>query len=677
MKQFTFLLVITVFLAGCGETSKTQETKTLTSGITLSDMDTTVRPGKDFARFVNGGWIDNTEIPSGRSRYGAFTILHEQSQEQVRTIIEESAAGDFEVGTDEQKVGDLYNSYQDTTARDALGVNPLLPDFEKIDAIASADEIDDYIVYAIEMGFSPPLNFWINNNADDPTKYSLYMTQDGLGLPDREFYFNDNEKSEETRQEYVAHIGKMFELAGQPEVASKAQAIMDFETKLAEIHWRKEDNRDRIKTYNFLSVDSLTEASGNIDWNTFFTNLGAGSEDSVVIRQPSYITALDEMVGAESLDNWKLYFKWVALNYAANKLSMDLDRQNFYFYATHLRGIPEPQPMWRRAVNVVNAGLGEVVGKVYVAKHFPPEAKARMDELVGNLIKAYEVSINELDWMGTETKMQALDKLSKFRPKIGYPNKWKDYSDVDIVADNYFANNRSMMKSVHNREMAKLGSPINKEEWFMSPQTVNAYYNPAMNEIVFPAAILRPPFFNMDADDAVNYGGIGAVIGHEIGHGFDDQGSRTDGDGILRNWWTDKDREEFEKRTGKLIAQYDGFEVLPGVNVNGMFTLGENIGDLGGLSIALKAYQMSLEGKEAPMMDGYTGVQRVFLGYGQVFRSKAREQALRTQVQTDPHSPDEFRINGIVRNVPQFYNVFGVSESDSLFLAPEERVKIW
>jgi putative endopeptidase len=387
--------------------------------------------------------------------------------------------------------------------------------------------------------------------------------------------------------------------------------------------------------------------------------------------------ALDGIISETAIDTWKEYLKWSALNASAGLLDESMDRQNFEFYSKTLQGTEEPLPMWRRGVNLVNGNLGEIVGKVYVKEHFPPEAKERMLELVNNLLKAYEQRIRELDWMSDETKAQALDKLSKFTPKIGYPDLWKDYSALEIGKDDLVGNVRRSAHIVYQQQIDRQSGPVDRDEWQMTPQTVNAYYNPPLNEIVFPAAILQPPFFDLHAEDAVNYGAIGAVIGHEIGHGFDDQGSTFDGDGVMRNWWTEQDAEQFKKRTAQLVDQYSAFKPFPDVNVNGEFTLGENIGDLGGLSIALLAYRISLDGKEPPVMDGFTGDQRVFLGYGQAWRQKYREEALRMQIATDPHSPAMYRVNGVVRNVPEFYEAFDVAESDALYLAPEDRVKIW
>jgi putative endopeptidase len=468
----------------------------------------------------------------------------------------------------------------------------------------------------------------------------------------------------------------MFDLAGLPDGAKASETIMSIETALAEKHMAKEKTRDVVGLYNMFPVDTLSNIMPNFNWSAFLEEGGMKAEANLGVLMLDYTKALDQIITSIDIEDWKTYLKWGALDNNASRLNEAMSNQNFAFYSKELRGTPEQRPLWRRGVSTVNRILGEVVGKVYVKKHFPPAAKEKMETLVSNLLKAYEQSINELDWMTEGTKKEALDKLSKFTPKIGYPDKWKSY-DLEIKADDLFGNLQRSSLMEYNRDLAKLGQPIDKSEWGMTPQTVNAYYNPTLNEIVFPAAILQPPFFDMNAEDAVNYGAIGAVIGHEIGHGFDDAGSSFDGDGAMRNWWTENDKEEFEKRTSALIAQYDSYEALPGLNVNGEFTLGENIGDLGGLTIALKAYKIALNGKESPVMDGYTGVQRAFIGYAQSWRKKVRDESLRVQINTDPHSPANFRVNGIVRNIPAFYEAFNIQESDSLYLTPEQRVKIW
>jgi putative endopeptidase len=469
----------------------------------------------------------------------------------------------------------------------------------------------------------------------------------------------------------------MFDLAGFDGGAEAAGSIMALETRIAGVHMTKEKARDWMNNYNKVAVADLGNVMPAFNWDGYFAELGLGELEEIIILQTDYMGGLDAIIQDTDIETWKTYLTWAALNDKASLLGEDLDNQNFAFYGTALSGTEEQEEDWRRAVGAVNGTLGEVVGKVYVKNHFPPEAKERMLGLVGNLITAYEVSIKDLDWMGEETKAQALEKLFKFEPKIGYPDEWRDYSAMDVEPDDLFGNIERAALAEYQRQLDRQGGPVDRKEWGMTPQTVNASYNPTMNQITFPAAILQPPFFDLAADDAVNYGAIGAVIGHEIGHGFDDKGSTFDGDGALRNWWTDEDRDEFEKRTGTLVDQFDSYKVFDDLHVNGEFTLGENIGDLGGLSIALKAYKMSLNGEEAPIIDGYTDKQRVFLGWAQVWRRKYRDEELRRRIATDPHSPAEFRVNGIVRNVPEFYEAFGVTEEDALYLPEEERVKIW
>ena len=664
---------LVLFMACQGEEKADKE---LTSGLYLENMDTLVKPGDNFQAYVNGTWMKNTEIPADKSSYSIGTIVREQAEENVKKIIEESASGDFEVGSDEQKVGDLYASYMNMEKRNELGAAPLKEEFEKINGLSTSDDLAAYFAYGNKYGINVPWALFIYQDFKDPTIYTVYTWQSGLGLPDREYYIKEDDRSVEIREKYQGHIAAMFDLAGLDNGADAAQTVLEFETALAERHLEKEKTRDLVGLYNMFAVDTLPALLPSFNWNKYLEEAGLAEQDKMGVLMLDYTKSLDEVMRTTDMDTWKTYLKWSVIDAHASRLNEAMDKQNWSFYSKELRGTQEQRPLWRRGVSAVNRTLGEVVGKVYVKKHFPPEAKERMDALVTNLQKAYEASIKELDWMGEETRAQALDKLSKFTPKIGYPNKWKEY-DIEVNADDLFGNLRRSDLMEYNRELAKLGQPIDREEWGMNPQTVNAYYNPTLNEIVFPAAILQPPFFDLNADDAVNYGAIGGVIGHEIGHGFDDTGSTFDGDGAMRNWWTDADKEEFKKRTNALIAQYDAFEVLPDLNVNGTFTLGENIGDLGGLSIGLKAYKMSLNGEEPPVLDGFTGEQRVFLGWAQAWLGKSRDEALRVQVNTDPHSPRDFRVNGVVRNIPEFYTAFGVGEGDSLYLPPEERVKIW
>ena len=678
-------LALALILPACGQESTTTDTPasiavddaSLHSGLNLENMDAAIRPGDDFHRFVNGTWLDNNEIPADKPSYGISYILHEESQEQVQRIIEEAAAGDFAKGSDQQKVGDLYASYMDMETRNRLGASPLDAEFEKIGALDSYEDLAVYFAEANKVGIGMPFSLSQYVDFKDPNTYMMYTYQGGLGLPDREFYFLEDEKSQSIREAYVEHIAKMFDLAALPDSDAAAQRMMAIETRLAEHHMLKEETRNMVALYNKIPRDELPELMPNFAWTAYLTEAGINAIDGVVVTQVDYLKALDGIITDIALDDWKTYLKWRALGAAATYLDDPIDDQHFSFYSKVLRGVEEPLPRWRRAVNNVNGVLGEVVGRVYVSEHFPPEAKAKMADLVANLVLAYEQSIAELDWMGDETRAQALDKLSKFTPKIGYPDEWRDYSALDIERDDLLGNMQQAALAEYDRQLARQAGPVDRDEWQMTPQTVNAYYNPPLNEIVFPAAILQPPYFDLYADDAVNYGSIGAVIGHEIGHGFDDSGSKFDGDGVLRNWWTDQDREEFDARTGKLVEQYSAFKPFDDLAVNGEFTLGENIGDLGGLSIALLAYEISLDGEQAPVIDGYTGVQRVFLGYGQSWLSKSREEALRNRIMTDPHSPPQYRVNGVVRNIPAFYDAFDVAETDALYLPPEERVKIW
>ncbi len=677
-------MALSVVLAACGQSDPISESNEKPiasiekySGIYAENINPDVRPGDDFNAFVNGTWMDGAEIAADRASNSVGLEVHERSQARVKIIIEESASGDFANGTDEQKVGDLYNSYLDMETRNKLGMTPLQGEFEEIEALENYEQLAVYFAKANKIGVDLP--FIVTQGVDykDPNTYMMYTFQGGLGLPDREFYFTEGEKSEEIRIAYLAHIAKMFELANLPEGEAAADMIMALETRMAAEHMKKELTRDRVKAYNKIPLDELPELMPNFAWDAYLAESGIDEIDGLVVRQLDHMRALDGIITDTDMVDWKTYLVWHVLNSNADLLTEELDLQNFAFNSTTLNGIEERLPRWKRASKNVNSSLGEVVGKVYVSRHFPPEAKERMMELVGNLIKAYEVSIKELDWMGEETKKEALNKLFKFTPKIGYPDVWKDYSSLDIEPHDLIGNLHRSTRFVYDNEVGRQGTAVDRAEWFMTPQTVNAYFYPPLNEIVFPAAILQPPFFDMDADDAVNYGAIGAIIGHEIGHGFDDSGSTFDGDGVLRDWWTDEDKAEFKVRTSKLVDQYSAFQPFDDLNLNGEFTLGENIGDLGGLSIALLAYEMSLDGKEAPVMDGFTAQQRVFIGYAQSWRGITRDEAVRNQINTDPHSPRQYRVNGVVRNVPEFYEAFEIADDDELYLAPEDRVKIW
>jgi len=672
-------LAAAMALTGCAEKTvvQTAATPELGSGVITANFDTNVKPGDDFDSYVNGTWVANTEMPADKARYGVGTIVHEQNEDNVKIIIQAAAKSGAAAGTDEQKVGDMYASFLDRDTRNALGLEPLAGELARIDAIKDVNELPAYFGRAAIYGYGSPLEFFQYADLKRPKAYAMYVFQSGLGLPDREYYFKEGESSENIRVEYVKYIADMLTAAGVEDSAAAAGRIMALETRIAEQHMLKEDTRDLNKLYNLIPTADLAGLLPNFNWSAYLAALQIPDQKELVVGMTDYTRALDEIITSTDIGTWKEYLNFHLMDASAGELTSELDDRRFAFRGTVMSGTTEQREDWRRATGVVNGSLGEVVGKVYVAKHFPPEAKARMKELVANLIKAYEVSIKELDWMGEETRVQALDKLSKFTPKIGYPDVWRDYSALTIDAKDLFGNLQRVAEVDFMRQIDRKDGPVDKTEWGMTPQTVNAYYNPPLNEIVFPAGILQPPFFDMSAEDAVNYGAIGAVIGHEIGHGFDDMGSTFDGDGVMRNWWTDSDRAEFEKRTSALVAQYNGFKVFDDLNVNGEFTLGENIGDLGGLSIAMKAYKMSLGGKPAPVLDGFTGEQRVLIGWAQSWLNKSREEALRQQVGTDPHSPAKFRVNGTVSNIPEFYEAFDVKEGDALYLPPEERVKIW
>ena len=640
-------------------------------------MDESIRPGDDFFSYVNGSWVASTEIPADKGRYGAFDLLRDKSQEAVKAIIEESSTGNFAKGTDEQKVGDLYNSFLDMEKRDSVGIDPLIPELNLIDQIMNNNDLAVYFASAMKRGMDVPMSFGQLADFKDPKSYSIGLFSGGLGLPDREYYLKKDDISVELRQKYVEHIEIMLSLAGFDDVVKAAEQIINLETILAEQNMPKEEARNWTKNYNAIPINDLPSLMPDFHWTGYLEEAGLQKVGKIVVFRTEYMKALDSIIKDTDLEIWKIYLKWRAIDSTATRLTSAIDDQNFNFYGKTLSGTAEQRPMWRRAVSTVNKTLGEVVGKVYVKRHFPPEAKDRMLILVDNLINAFEKSIKDLEWMSDETKTEALDKLSKFTPKIGYPENWKDYSALEIDAEDYYGNIERAIEVEYKRQMDRHDGPVDRTEWGMTPQTVNAYYSPLLNEIVFPAAILQPPFFNFEAEEAVNYGGIGAVIGHEIGHGFDDSGANFDGNGVMRNWWTEEDSNEFKNRTSKLVEQYNAFKPFDDLSVNGDYTLGENIADLSGISISLLAYQMSLKGEESPIIDGFSGIQRVFLGFGQVWNGKYRDKALRLQIETAPHSPSKYRANGPVRNVPEFYEAFDVSEDDALYLAPDERVKIW
>jgi len=675
-----------LLLSGCNTTTESNSSDTtiktkktaLASGIDQANIDNSVRAQDNFYQYVNGNWLKSHDIPDDKTSIGSFYDLRDQADDDVKAIIEELAATkNLKQGSNEQKVADLFRSYMNSEKRNNLGVAPIQPILSVINDLKNKTELSAFFGKYQAVGVGSPLAFYISVDAKDSSNYATHIWQSGLGLPDKDYYFNETERYTALRAGYIAHIEKMFALAGIKDGKDAAQTIMDLETKLAKFHWTRVQSRDSEKRYNKFAVTELNTLSSAFDWSAYLAAQGVAKQKDIIINQPDFVSGFGEVFAQTSLTDWQTYLTFHTLSNFASYLSADIDNENFDFYSKQLSGRKEQRPQWKRGVSVVNSNLGEVIGKVYVSRHFTPQAKARMSELVENLRNAYGNSIDDLAWMSSDTKKAAHVKLAAFTPKIGYPDKWQDYSTLDIKSDDLVGNILRSSQISHDKEVAKLGGPIQKWEWGMTPQTVNAYYNPTVNEIVFPAAILQAPFFNMEADDAVNYGGIGAVIGHEMGHGFDDQGSKYDASGNLRNWWTEQDLKEFSSRTKSLVEQYNDYHVFDDLTVNGELTLGENIGDLSGVTIAYKAYKASLNGKEAPVIDGLTGDQRFFMGYAQIWRAKIVEKSMRNRVATDPHSPAEFRALGSLSNMNEFYQAFEVKKGDAMYIAPEKRVKIW
>ncbi|MEI6253093.1 MAG: M13 family metallopeptidase [Mycobacteriaceae bacterium] len=700
------------------------------SGIDLSHVDPAIRPQDDLFGHVNGRWLAGYPMPADRATDGAFRELYDRAEVHVHEIITAAAAessgqersdsrndnggqersdsgndnGGQErsdsgndngaaAGTDEQRIGDLYASFIDEEAVERRGLAPLLDELAPIEAAADPDALAAVIGGLQRTGVGGGVGLYIDTDSKDSSRYLVHLNQSGLGLPDESYYRDDQHAA--ILGAYPAHIATMFALVfgGSPdEYADRAGRIVALETRLAAAHWDVVRRRDAELTYNLRTFADLPAAAPGFDWLGWVAALGASPDrvsevpdrvSEVIVRQPDYLTAFAELWTASGFADWQDWARWRLIHARASVLPAPLVEEDFEFYGRTLSGTEQIRERWKRGVSLVESLMGDAVGRLYVEQHFPPEAKARMDILVANLREAYRVSINDLEWMTPATRRRALAKLDRFTAKIGYPAKWRDYSDLVILRDDLYGNVIRGTQVASDRELAKLGGPVDRDEWFMTPQTVNAYYNPGMNEIVFPAAILQPPFFDVGADDAANYGGIGAVIGHEIGHGFDDQGSKYDGDGHLVDWWTEDDRSEFTARTTRLIEQYDTFvprdlaERPEPPHVQGAFTVGENIGDLGGLSIALLAYPLSLGSRPAPVIDGLTGEQRVLFGWAQVWRTKSRPAEAVRRLATDPHSPPEFRCNGVVRNIDAFYEAFGVTEDDALYLDPQRRVRIW
>lgn len=654
-------------------------------GINIQYMDKKVKPTDDFFRYVNGTWLDNTQIPNDRTRWGSFDELRQKTDEDALLILKEASKNPiYKSNTDQGKAINMYRSIMDTLSRNKQGIEPLKPYLAKINAIKTTTDLQKLLAEVspeIGLGF---FRIDVGVDAKNSNRNVINVGPGSLGLADRDYYVSDEADSKEKRAKYVLHVAKMLQLIGeQPaEAQTQAERILAFETAMSKPRFDRVERRDRRKSYNPMTVSDLQNIVTSLNWKEYLTQVGLPKADSIIVSQPKYMAALENLLKENNISDWKAYMKWTLLNKTANLLSTKIEKANWEFYGKTLTGAVKQRPLDERALQVINNTVGEALGKLYVEKKFPAEAKAKAEKMIQNIFAAFETRINNLSWMSADTKKSAIAKLKKSRIKIGYPDKWEDYSALNIIAPedggNYFENSKNFSKWAYNKEIAELNKAVDKEKWGMSPQTVNAYYNPSYNEIVFPAAILQPPFYDYKADEAVNYGGIGAVIGHEISHGFDDSGARYNADGNLVDWWTAEDLKQFTALTGALAAQYSALQPLPGTFVDGKFTLGENIGDLGGVNAAYDGLQLYLKSNGNPgLIDGYTPEQRFFISWATIWRSKMRDEALKNQVKTDPHSPGMYRGYVPLQNVDSFYEAFKIQPNDGMYIAPEKRVKIW
>jgi endothelin-converting enzyme len=682
MKLIALPMAAIVLLSACssdhsaGKDTSAAATK-LGSGLLLDHFDRNVRPQDDFYRFVNGTWLATTAIPADKSNYGMFAVLDDKSEANLRVIIESAAAAQAPAGSDTQRVGDFYASFMDEATVEAQGIKPLASEMARIDAIRTARDLSVAFGRMQRIGIAQPFAYFVSIDKKNASTNISYLYQNGLSMPDRDYYLSDDDKMKAARAAHRTYVRDVLAASGTKDAQVVADRVIALETRLAKAQWTRVQNRDATKTYNKLTVTDAQKDVSGIDWRAFFEGAASPNVDVVVVAQPSFFKEISAVAGQIPLAQWREYLRYQLLDSYAPYLNKQMAALNFEFHGHMLSGIAENKPRWKRGVDTVENNIGELAGKVYVERHFTADAKARAAQLVANMQAAYSQGIDQLQWMSAATKAQAHAKLAKFTAKIGFPDKWEDWSKLEVKRDDLIGNILRATAVAYDRDIAKLGQPVDRTEWHITPQTVNAYYSPPSNEIVFPAAILQPPFFNVAADDAVNYGAIGAVIGHEISHGFDDQGRQYDGDGNLNNWWTDEDDKEFRARTAMLVKQFSGFSPLPSQFVNGELTLGENIADVSGVAMAYRAYKLSLKGHEAPKLDGFTGEQRFFIGYAQVWARNYREDELRKRLLTDPHSPSEFRVNGIVANQPEFYAAFGLTAKDQLYREPQDRVKIW
>ena len=671
------MILTTAMATACTQKAPEKTQREVVPAVELSNMDTTINPADDFFRYANNNWLKNNPIPEEYSTYGAFTEIDQHNELLIQDIINEVSKDTRAVqGSVNQKIRDFYNSGMDTVAINERGYSELMPYFEKVDALTDKADLAALLGYLHSEGFG---GFFSAGGSTDPKNAEMvimHLYQGGLSLTDRDDYLE--ESSQEMREKYVEHVAKMFQLTGTDSEPSKdiAERILAFETELAKNSLSRVERRDPDRTYNRRSRQELQASTPIFNWDDYFNAAGAPAFDSLNVGMPDFIAALNDIIANTDLRTLKDYMDWKIIHGSASMLSSELDNENFNFYGNYLYGQEVQQPRWRRILNATDGCLGEAIGQIYVEKHFPAEAKQKMENLIGNLRIALGERIKQLDWMSEETKAKALHKLDCFNVKVGYPNKWKDYAKYEVLPDSYFQNVHRAIRFENEIDMAKIGKPVDKEEWFMTPQTVNAYYSPDMNEIVFPAAILQPPFFNMDADDAINYGGIGVVIGHEMTHGFDDQGCKYDEKGNLNNWWTEEDATKFAERTKQLVKLFDGYKVQ-GYPINGELTLGENIADLGGLNISWDAYQMTDEAKANQSIDGFTPAQRFFISFGTIWRNNSRDKYVERQVKTDVHSPAEARVNRALGSMPHFYEAFVVEPENKMYIAPEERAAIW
>jgi len=671
-------IAITVACGSNEEKTHQEETKITTPAFDVSQIDSTIMPCEDFEKYAVGNWLKNNPVPESESRWGSFNIVHDANEIKLRAIVDEASNAKAEKGTALQQVGDFYTSALDSNLANELGITPIQPLIDKIEAVSTVQELVETMAETRKKGSGSMFSGYVGIDSKNSSQYIMHLSQGGLGLPDKTYYKPSDERGENILAEYKKHISAMFVLAGDDEqkATENSATVVELESYLAENSMGRVERRNPDNTYNKFSVEELQTLCPGIDWKSFFVAAELNGVDNLIIGQPDYFKALNNSLTQFSIENWKTYMKWHLLNDMASNLSADFENQVFSFYSTTLRGTQVMKPRWKRALSKSNRTVGEQIGKLFVEKHFPEESKQKVLDLIANINTVFKERVQKLDWMSEETKVKAMEKLSKFTYKIGYPDKWEDYSSVDINANTLAQNVMNMNYFEYKKNVNRLGQPIDRDEWGMTPQTINAYYNPTMNEIVFPAAILQPPFFNADADDAINYGGIGAVIGHEFSHGFDDQGCKYDGEGNLNNWWTEQDLANFGERTAKLVNQFDAYEVAEGNHVNGQLTLGENIADIAGSTLSYYALEKAMEGKEDPMIDGFTYQQRFFLGWAQVWHNNYKDEAIINLVKTNPHSPTRFRILGPLTNMVEFHNAFGCKEG--AMIAPDSlRVTIW